>query len=932
MERYRIEGVLGAGGMAVVFLARHRTLGSLHALKLLSIHSPRIEQRLVAEGRAQSGLQHPNVVSVTDLLTVDGSPALVMEYVKGPTLGELLRGYRPTLTEVDALARGVLTGVAAAHAHGVIHRDLKPSNILLATIDGELVPKIADFGLVKAVAGPSTDGGGTRTGTRMGTPAYMAPEQIEDASSVDARADVFSLGAILHELVSGERCFGDGSAFEIWQRIRTGQRRPLPADGAGIPARMRAAISGALRTDCDERIPDVQTLLKIWSTDEGGGFVPVSATDPVGTWSADIHHVSSALKDETPIAGAVDQDHDSRSTRDWLQASALGAGGAASGMEPIRIRQADDAASESSLTADGPGRSSGWRRAQIVGVLVSAAVLVALWSAPWAKDTSASSAVVEDRAERSFRLLGSEGPDAARDQQTFNGVRRALLDADFSLADAMLARLQPRHADDPALVALQGVVLANQDLLGQFIGAQGRAHALAREQDSPLTDVLELTTRSIQERTDIAMFDEWLAMRAANDDDMLDVLFLTHAATFHAADPRRMWTELDALDREHPDWVLPAVAKIRVLLRAGDLQAASVCAQSAVERHPSSAYLVFLTGRIHLAEGQLEAAEHDFSDALTRDPGLIDARIYLADVYLRRGDEPARRKQLGLLLGATIPEGYRGNFMLRHGMELASNGRLAEAEGLWQQCMEEADAISDPGLGVQCVHLGLRNAIALRPPTEWEVWRHRLEDLLLQPELGPYLRQMYAMKNLQAQAEHALELGAVKEAEAIRARIEELDTPAVTTVDRAMALRAIDFKVRLAKGDPDDLRTLLANLLKQEAASGARTKCRHLAEQVAVSQAAGQPGRGVPALERLAAGDCIQGRLGGVLRAKALVALTDARLDEGDRESAHAALVSLGLLWPDADGDLPLVQRAAELEHEASGSLRGWRARRRRAR
>ena len=146
IDRYQIEGSLGEGGMAMVYRARHRELGSLHAIKLLKNPSEMVRQRLIQEGRLQSSLTHPNVLSVTDLVTVDGSPALVMEFVEGPSLAEFLEQHRPTIAQCDALARDILKGVAAAHAHGMIHRDLKPSNILVAVTEEALVPKIADFG------------------------------------------------------------------------------------------------------------------------------------------------------------------------------------------------------------------------------------------------------------------------------------------------------------------------------------------------------------------------------------------------------------------------------------------------------------------------------------------------------------------------------------------------------------------------------------------------------------------------------------------------------------------------------------------------------------------------------------------------------------------------------------------------------------------
>lgn len=187
---------------------------------------------------------------------MDGDLGLVMELVDGPTLAELLQDGPLTLPEADVLARGLLDGVRAAHARGFVHRDLKPGNVLLARIDETLVPKIADFGLAKALAEPG-DTARTRAGTGLGTPPYMAPEQIRDAATADARADLFSLGAIFQELVTGRRAFDGPDVWEIFRAIQEGRAAPLPPE---LPDRMAEAIRGALTVDRDRRIPTAAAL------------------------------------------------------------------------------------------------------------------------------------------------------------------------------------------------------------------------------------------------------------------------------------------------------------------------------------------------------------------------------------------------------------------------------------------------------------------------------------------------------------------------------------------------------------------------------------------------------------------------------------------------------------------------------------------------
>jgi len=304
IDRYTIESVLGEGGMAVVYRARHTQLGSLHAMKVLKLPTAAIQDRLLQEGRVQAQLRHPNIVSVTDVVDVQGSPGLVMEFVPGSPLDHFLKGRELNIEQADDLARGIIEGVAVAHQMGLIHRDLKPGNIMLDAGPGGLVPKITDFGLAKLL---DSGGGGhleTRSGMSMGTPAYMAPEQIESAKDVDARADVFSLGAILYELVTGERPFRGSSTLEVLNAVAAGKRTPVEELVPDLPDRMRIAIDGALEVDPKERIADCDSLLNVWtgeSKDGRGGLL--------GPWDRDtVSQIGRALQPLQPSAHTDDSD------------------------------------------------------------------------------------------------------------------------------------------------------------------------------------------------------------------------------------------------------------------------------------------------------------------------------------------------------------------------------------------------------------------------------------------------------------------------------------------------------------------------------------------------------------------------------------------------------------------------------------------------
>ena len=198
-------GTIGTGGMATVYAVRRPRSEGVLALKVLTMsQSDSLRKRFTREAQLQRSIQHPNILPIFDVVQVSGQPALLLPFVAGPSLKTLLAQAPPSLTQRLALFREVVAGVAAVHDQELVHRDLKPGNVLLDTADGRLCVKVADFGIAKVFAADkSTFTKLTQTGMAIGTPSYMPPEQKLDASRVDARADVWALGAMLHELLIG---------------------------------------------------------------------------------------------------------------------------------------------------------------------------------------------------------------------------------------------------------------------------------------------------------------------------------------------------------------------------------------------------------------------------------------------------------------------------------------------------------------------------------------------------------------------------------------------------------------------------------------------------------------------------------------------------------------------------------------------------------
>ena len=263
IDRYQVVSMLGHGAMATVYRVLDTATGEEYALKVLMVRTS--ERRMLSESRVQALVSHPNLVRSHDLVEVDDLPALVMELVNGPSLETVVREHgQLTLPQVDLLARQLLHGLAHAHECGLVHRDLKPANVLLDLTPETVVAKLADFGLAKFLDSKGND---TRTNVAMGTPAYMAPEQIRDAKNVDARADVYATGVVLYELLTNTRVFKQSDLISRYHASRLHDFHPVEELRKGTPARMRNALRAALHHDADKRPADARELLELWEQD-----------------------------------------------------------------------------------------------------------------------------------------------------------------------------------------------------------------------------------------------------------------------------------------------------------------------------------------------------------------------------------------------------------------------------------------------------------------------------------------------------------------------------------------------------------------------------------------------------------------------------------------------------------------------------------------
>jgi serine/threonine protein kinase len=260
--RYRLERQVGEGGMATVWKAEHMALHSPVAVKFLHTggrQSKELTERFLREARTAASVRHRNVIEITDFgLTDDGMPFMVLEYLHGQSLAQLME-YNPALDPPEAVRIISLTlrGLAAVHDAGIVHRDLKPENLFLVTDADGTFPKLLDFGVSRRV-GLASDI--TQEGALIGTPDYMSPEQACGERDVDRRTDIYSMGVILYETLTGRLPFEAERIGDLIQKITHESPPTVHELRPDLPPPLSDVVARAMARDRDDRFPDARQM------------------------------------------------------------------------------------------------------------------------------------------------------------------------------------------------------------------------------------------------------------------------------------------------------------------------------------------------------------------------------------------------------------------------------------------------------------------------------------------------------------------------------------------------------------------------------------------------------------------------------------------------------------------------------------------------
>ena len=306
--KYRLEEHLGSGGMCDVYRATHEAMGKQVAVKLLNpslAADPAIAERFEQEARAASRIHHPHAINMMDYgIAEDGTPFIVMEFVRGITLGELLSKNGALSVERAAnILRQAAGALTAAHSVGVIHRDIKPDNIIIAEYDGSDWVEVVDFGVAKILEDVNRRTSLTGANIIVGTPRYMSPEQCEE-KPVDARSDIYSLGIVLYEMLSGEAPFKGDSSTRLLVAHAQEPPEPLRNKRPDLSPELEAVVMSALEKDPSRRPQEASEFATRFQQAAGLAQPANSATVRAGAFS----RISVPLgeKDEAEPAVAIE--------------------------------------------------------------------------------------------------------------------------------------------------------------------------------------------------------------------------------------------------------------------------------------------------------------------------------------------------------------------------------------------------------------------------------------------------------------------------------------------------------------------------------------------------------------------------------------------------------------------------------------------------
>jgi serine/threonine protein kinase/tetratricopeptide (TPR) repeat protein len=883
--KYRVEGILGAGGMGVVVAARHLQLKQPVAIKFLlsaTLSGADGIARFLREAESAARIQSEHVARVLDMATLDdGTPYMVMEFLAGRDLAQLLdeRGPLP-LEEAVGYVLQASEGIASAHAAGIVHRDLKPSNFFLAEGAGRSIVKVLDFGLSKVRASsPAEDAKLTHSAAILGSPLYMSPEQMTSAKDVDERTDIWSLGASLFQLVTGQAPFPGESITEVVSKVLYKEPPSASMLRADLPPAFAEALARSLEKDRDRRYGSVAEF--------------AAALAPFGPPHSDL-----ALERIAQLLGSR------KRVPLELQATQHQPVQAASGRTRERSRGADVGVRTTGKAVWSQGEPVSARprprRGPMAAVvaIASAAAIGGVISAPkmahwWAKAPA--------RGELDIPVVSAR-PDV--EEEFARGIR-AYLGADIDGAERAFKQVE---ADEPKQVWPKlGLALtyAIERRFDESSASEAAALELARtERDVSARDreLLELLD-AFDTPGFAARYDRYLA---DNPHYFLAQQTIAYYGMDADAAPARIhrFDVAIAIDDRHP---VTYLFESWLHQRLGDFAAAKACLEQGLRRRSTAPWLLDQRGVLRLAEGDAEGAKSDFERATVDGPR--QALVHYALALLRTGkatDEVLRKRQVETILALPSAD-LRIELGGQHVMALFARGRTADADQLLADLLQGSGVQAKTGTVMRSLLSPLWVDDALGRYDDAQKLLLRLETLLRKPGMVPEdLRQaQWMLTALQGIVD--AETGKLSDAHEELRSLSEVTT--TETLHRVLAAE-LTARIQLREGAAVSEEPYGQSL-------AIRARSAHLAGRAAERDrddaAAERSYRVLLGMEP----ECANSDMAVVLTCAPYVASGLARLArlekrQGRQGEVAQTLRAFDVMWPSPDHNLEPVRMAAE--------------------
>jgi serine/threonine protein kinase len=874
-ERYVVERAIGRGGMGAVYLARQEPLGREVAIKVLRpdrAHDDVIVERFRNEAKLIAQLGHPHIVGIHDFGEAeDGTLYLVMERLRGRTLGDALADGALDVPRALHIARDVARALSAAHGRGVVHRDLKPDNIFL--VEAESVHdfvKVLDFGIAKLIREDAPEQNLTGTGLVAGTPGYIPPEHVLGNAPDDSRGDLYALGVVLHEMLSGQRPFEGDSAMKLFLKQL---EEDAPALEVDVDDDLKALVADLLAREVDDRPASAEEVIR--RLDALGVPAPIHPTpDKIG-------QLDAGLSDLPPDAPTV-------SDTPVVE-------------RPTTTAVPDGATTTSTprpLATVTPSRTSRARRAALLALALALAGGAAILTL---RDDGKTT------HEGTFPIQNEALGDELRD--TFYRAEDAFLRGEFGRAQALVDAGLQRSPDEPAFDFLRGVLLGQMgDTLAgtpMQIEAAARIEALKSPwcQNAGAVAVAARDTRLEPKR-----FREHFAACGPCQTSAGAHVLLSRAIESAKLGMRdEALSVLDEGIRKFP--ATPLLHHDKALLLLDDLlvDEAEAAVRAGEAAAPGAPAVRRARAAVRRAQGKLDEAEQIYKALIAG--GESDVALDLAHVYLLRDDEAQRQQLIEGQLAVASPK-LRMMLRLRHAQALVGAGRAQEATDLLIETTRMALDNDEPHAATYLVLSGLEAADAAEVARPAMVLLELGTEALARPGIQPNDHAYLASVRQVAVGVDAADRGDLKTA---RDNLKSLEKSVVHL--RPSWRRGIPsylrYRIALAEKQPD---------IARENAPFLHHRCH---TRLGLARAAELDGADERAAWRALtepplAGACAAASYGGAFILRAHAHLAEHLLAAGDAAGAREVVDAARRRFPRADATLPAVTRLAGVQKKLS--------------